>query len=477
MDVEEAIEETSSSQSKDVKDITPEKDGGVLKKVIKQGSGRSSVTANRTAGNNSVLVTGWKYPNSGNKVTVHYVGKLTDGTVFDSSRDRGDQFTFTVGKGEVIKGWDVAVKSMKRGEVALFTLKPEYAYGETGSPPKIPPNSTLEFEIELFDWELEDLTKKKDGGVRKTILQDGTGFVNPNDGSTVECHLVGKFGDKEFENRDVSFVVGEGIEMQVVEGIELAVTHMKKGEKAQLLIKRAYAWGDTPPAEFGLPADYEEVQYEVELKSFEKRKETWEMDNDERLEQAELAKNKGTAYFKQGKFALALKQYKLIPQNLGPPDNSDFEKNEKKDQVLLAGYLNLAMTYLKLNKPLEVINNCVLALSMDPNNEKGLFRRGQAYYSIKEFEKAKADFERVLKHDPQNTAAKHQLAQCMAAIKAHHEKEKQTYKGMFTKFAHQDLEKERRQARDVWKDLKDEDKREFKSDADTNGDASNITNI
>lgn len=391
------------------------------------------------------------------------MGKLTDGSVFDSSRDRGDLFTFTVGKGEVIKGWDIAAKSMKRGEIALFTLSPEYAYGEMGSPPKIPPNSTLEFEIELFDWHLEDLTKKKDGGVRKSILSEGIGYTSPNEGSTVEAHIVGKLGDKIFEERDVSFIVGEGSEEGIVDGVEIAIVKMKKAEKAIVYVRREYAWGDNPPAQFSLPGDYEEVTFEIYIKNFEKKKETWEMENEERLEQAELAKNKGSAYFKQSKFNLALKQYKLVAQYIGPPDNSDFDNKEKKDAILLAGYLNLAMTYLKLNKPLEVIANCDLALGLDAKNEKGLFRRGQAFLAVKEFDKAKEDFESVLATDPNNKAAKNQLAVCNAAIRAHIEKEKQTYKNMFATFAKQDDEKERRAARDVWLDLQSEDKRDFKS--------------
>ncbi len=125
---------------------------------------------------------GREKPSNGDKVQVHYIGKLMDGTVFDSSRDRNEQFSFTVGSKQVIEGWEVAVKTMKRGEISKFTISPELAYGERGSPPKIPPNATLIFEIELFDWKLEDITKKKDSGVCKRILEDGEGYDTPNIG-------------------------------------------------------------------------------------------------------------------------------------------------------------------------------------------------------------------------------------------------------------------------------------------------------
>ena len=79
-----------------------------------------------------------------------YAGKLEDGTPFDSCNNKEDPFSFRLGAGKVIKGWDLGVASMKKGEKALFVLKPDYAYGSSGSPPKIPPNATLHFEIELL---------------------------------------------------------------------------------------------------------------------------------------------------------------------------------------------------------------------------------------------------------------------------------------------------------------------------------------
>ena len=87
---------------------------------------------------------------TGQQVSVHYEGKLTDGTVFDASRPRGTPFTFTLGQGQVIQGWDEGVKGMKVGEVRTLIIPPELGYGLRGAGGVIPPNATLEFEVELM---------------------------------------------------------------------------------------------------------------------------------------------------------------------------------------------------------------------------------------------------------------------------------------------------------------------------------------
>ncbi|MBA0732388.1 hypothetical protein Gogos_016485, partial [Gossypium gossypioides] len=134
---------------------------GLKKKLVKEGEG-------------------WEYPEIGDEVEVHYTGTLLDGTQFDSSRDRGTPFKFTLGQGQVIKGWDEGIKTMKKGENAIFTIPPALAYGESGSPPTIPPNATLQFDVELLSWtSVKDICK--DGGLFKKILIEGDKWENPKD--------------------------------------------------------------------------------------------------------------------------------------------------------------------------------------------------------------------------------------------------------------------------------------------------------
>ena len=123
-------------------DVTEAQDGGIMKKILQEApEGAKGPPPN-----------GWE-------VTAHYTGTLEDGTKFDSSHDRNKPFVFTIGKGQVIGGWDQGFASMKVGEKAILKIKSEYGYGDMGSPPKIPGGATLIFEVELLDFAEKQVEK------------------------------------------------------------------------------------------------------------------------------------------------------------------------------------------------------------------------------------------------------------------------------------------------------------------------------
>ncbi len=133
-----------------------------------------------------------KIADFGKQVTVHYEGRLTDGTVFDASKPREKPFSFIIGAGQVIKGWEQGIEGMKVGEMRRLTLPPDLAYGAAGAGNIIPPNATLIFDIELLSISIpvslgqassnDLLTAQKDGviiiDIRREDEWQETGIIS-----------------------------------------------------------------------------------------------------------------------------------------------------------------------------------------------------------------------------------------------------------------------------------------------------------
>lgn len=113
----------------------------------------------------------------GSRITVHYTGWLMDGTQFDSSRKTNDPFVFSLGAREVIRGWDIGVQGMRVGGKRELIIPPELGYGKNGYPGAIPPNSTLKFEVELLDSQLNKVKFIKNDELEK-LLAEGVPIVD-----------------------------------------------------------------------------------------------------------------------------------------------------------------------------------------------------------------------------------------------------------------------------------------------------------
>ncbi len=172
---------------------------------------------------------------TGDSISMKYVGWLEDGTQFDSSDANGGPFTFTLGTGRVIRGWDEGIDGMRVGGVRRITIPPEFAFGSRGVDPIIPPDATLIFEVELLkivQVEIEDL-----------VVGEGDEVV---EGDAVVVHYTGwledgtKFDSSIDRGQPFQFTLGAG---QVIPGWEQGVLGMRVGGSRRLVIPPELAYG------------------------------------------------------------------------------------------------------------------------------------------------------------------------------------------------------------------------------------------
>lgn len=192
---------------------------------------------------------------SGEIVSVHYTGTLEDGTVFDSSYNRGEPISFPLGAGFVIPGWDEGIALMNVGTQAILVIPPELAYGSTGAGGVIPPNATLIFDVELVathegapdaptEVDEAELSETEDG-LQYYDFEVGDG-PNPEPGQVVVVHYTGwlqeggKFDSSLDRGEPISFAVGTG---QVIQGWDLGLSDMQVGGRRQLVIPPELGYG------------------------------------------------------------------------------------------------------------------------------------------------------------------------------------------------------------------------------------------
>ena len=386
-------------------------DGKLVKKIIKEGVGEER-------------------PTPASEVSVHYVGKLLDGTVFDSSRDRNEQFKFKIGQGSVIKGWDQGVATMKRGEVALLTCSPEYAYGEAGSPPKIPPNSTLEFEVELFDW---DSFTQVVPGVKKQILVEGEGYVKPNARATVHLdYRLAVLSDPsvvKLERTGASWVIGD--DDSIPEGLEEAVRSMKKGERALIIVESRLGYGSGGNAELGIPPSAD-LRYEITLNDFQKAKDRWEMNVHEKIAAALAEKEKGNALFKAGRLNRAYKKYSDALDFI--QYESDESEKTRIEEIKVTCNSNMSAVKLQKKEYSEVLKLVKKVLEIDSKNIKALYRKAVALLETGSPEESLEIVKVGLELDPENKNLKVVEVKAHRQIRAIRDKEKKAFGGMFSKW-------------------------------------------
>lgn len=279
--------ETPSGSEHDFVDLSG--DGGLLKKILAEGDG--------------------DFPQNGDEVEAHYTGTLDDGSVFDSSRDRGKTFKFVLGKGNVIKGWDKGFATMRKGEKAILRCRSDYAYGKRAQG-KIPADATLNFDVELIG-----------------------------------------FGPK--------------------------------------------------------------------------KKERWEYSDEDKFVEASKLKEEGNKHFQAKDFAMALTSYEEAA--------SFVSEVAAHEALFIACKLNSAQACINLGNFPDAVTHASEVLKKDPNNVKGLYRRGVARNHLGLAEEALEDLNKAHAADPENKAVVTEIAKAKKAIADAKKKTKAAFGGFFSK--------------------------------------------
>lgn len=374
----------------------------------------------------------------GASVKVHYTGYLLDGTKFDSSEDRHAPFQCNVGVGEVIAGWDIGICSMRKGEHAILTIDSKYAYGAEGNPPAIKPNAVLKFNVKILDWAYEDLSPNKDGTIQKRHTSEkGSGYLSPAIGAYVQMHIIGKHNSEVFEDRDVIFRLNLETHDKIALGVKGAIQKFKMGEKSTLFLSPRHVCNIDFPIQGGI------VEYDIQLKCFERLEKSWSMDEDDKIRVSEMFKEKGNQYFKGNEYNNAIKLYQKILKDILEKDGDPIKKNDEDCiKLILSTYLNLSLCFLRIEEYEQARDSAFKAISLSSNNDKAHYRYAQALLALSEYEEAKEHFEICLTIDPKNSEAKSQISKCMANMQKSADTEKKRYQNMFKKFSEFNVKKE-----------------------------------
>jgi len=399
-------------------------------------------------------------PSQGEKVFCHYSGFLrSSGEMFDSSRERGEEFSFEIGNGSVIKGWDIGIASMLVGERAILRCTAEYAYGEKGSPPKIPENATLDFVVQLNEIEQYKAvwgTKDADESIWKKTIKEVEGWDTAEDLWDVTVTYTGREDDENgriwCSGKDEKFKIPFDLEFEskgVIpdyeqpRGFFVCLRETKIGEVNffKLQSNDFYTFGTAGSEKFKIKPNTD-LFYEMtvsHLKRFNTK--SWQLKDVEKVPKALELKDIANDYFRHGKLAVAKQIYgEVLNITTNIKDNND--EKEKINEISVTCYSNTALVETQLNNISEASEQIEKGLAIDPKHEKLRYRQALLTFKRGDFSSTDELLNELLKEFPESKAIKLLASKNARAIKASKKTARKLARKMFGSSAAKRLNEE-----------------------------------
>ncbi|XP_024532699.1 peptidyl-prolyl cis-trans isomerase PASTICCINO1 [Selaginella moellendorffii] len=396
-------------------------DFGVLKQVLREGEGFETA---REPYEIKVWITG-----------------SVNGEVF-FSHTKGNPFEFCFGKKEVPVGLEKGIGTMTKGEKAIVYVTTQYLTPSSAIPDLPVTSGEVAFEVEVVQIiQVRDMFG--DGRVVKRRIRDGVGEFPmdcPLQDSTLRIHYKGMlpneggkvFVDTRNDNEGgepLVFATGEGL---VPEGLEICIKLMLPGELALITCSPEYAYDKFPRPK--LVPENAQVQWEVELLSFDAVKDWTGYNFKEIMDDATKMRTTGNRLFKEGKFELAKAKYEKILREFKHVNPQDDNEGVEFAQARTLIQLNVAACEQKQGNFRKCIELCNQVLEVNPCHSKALYRRGNAFMGMGDFDDARKDFEKMASTDKSSEAdAKAALSTLKRKEQEANARVRKQFQGLFDK--------------------------------------------
>lgn len=387
-------------------------------------------------------------PERGETVCCSYSGFLqSTGEMVDSSRERQDPFKFRIGMEKVIKGWDVGIATMKIGERAILRCSSEFAYGETGTPPNIPPNAALDFVVQLESITAYEQISGIDAIISKKPVVEVDGWETPKDLWYVTVSYVGHENDESgrvwCEGKEEKIQIPFDLEFEEKgcipeyeqpRGFYQCLRNLKENETSNFKLEcnDNYTFGSTGSEKHSI-APGTNLFYQISVSGFEKFiMSIWQLKSEEeKLPKASELKDIANGFFRRKKLAVAKKVYKEIVDITTGIRSAEGEEKKTIEAITIACYSNTALVEIKLENLAEAGDQIDKGLAINPKHEKLRYRKALIYFKRGEYDEAEQLLATLAQEFPQNKGVKSLITRTNRANKSSKRNTRKLAKKMF----------------------------------------------